>query len=208
MTNISILIPVIDESVQDFSILVNELQGNYVSQDITETRTNENGEEVVEVIEETPYNSIPCPDYSGNIIFVSHSPVSTPEGVENIVVEGELNIAKLWNAGVSHASSYGASRIVILNEVSSINPHIFAEAIEENDSDIVNLSDGGCFIVKPTVSANETFRWWFADLYLFNHYPMSVYRNKFIDIKQENAIPIDATMQAIVDADAANYSQQ
>lgn len=207
MSNISILIPVVDDSVQDFSTLVNELQGNYVSQDITETKINENGEEVVEVIEETPYNSIPCPDYSGNIIFVSHSPVSTPEGVENVVVEGELNIAKLWNMGIAHASSNGASRVVILNEVSSINPHIFAEAIEEYSEPVINLSDGGAFIVSPEVQANESYRWWFADVDLFENNETASCRKKFLDILQDNRISVEGDLQAIAEADIATRSQ-
>lgn len=207
MNNISIVIPVIDTNVQDFSALVNELRGNYVSQDITETKTDENGEEVIEVIEETPYNSIPCPDYSGNIIFVSHSPVFTPEGVENVIVEGELNVAKLWNAGVSHASSNGASRVVILNEVSSINPHIFAEAVEEYNEPIINLSDGGAFIVSPEVRANESYRWWFADVDLFENNETAICRKNFLDIVQQNAIPIDGSMQDIVNADITTRSQ-
>lgn len=207
MNNISVVIPVVDTNVQDFSALVNELQGNYVSQDITETKTDENGEEVVEVIEETPYNSIPCPDYSGNIIFVSHSPVSTPEGVENVVVEGELNVAKLWNAGVNHASTNGASRVVVLNEVSSINPHIFAEAVEEHSESVINLSDGGAFIVSPEVKANESYRWWFADVDLFESNETASCRKKFLDILQDNRIPVEGDLQAITEADIATRSQ-
>lgn len=207
MNNISIVIPVVDINVQDFSALVNKLQGNYVSQDITEKKTDENGEEIVEVIEETPYNSIPCPDYSGNIIFVSHSPVSTPEGVENVVVEGELNIAKLWNTGVSHASSNGASRVVILNEVSSINPHIFAEAIEENSEPVINLSDGGAFIVSPEVRANESYRWWFADVDLFESNETAVCRKNFLDIVQDNRVIVEGDLQTITEADITTRSQ-
>lgn len=207
MNNISVVIPVVDTNVQDFSALVNELQGNYVSQNITETKTDENGEEVVEVIEETPYNSIPCPDYSGSIIFVSHSPVSTPEGVENVVVEGELNVAKLWNAGVNHASANGASRVVVLNEVSSINPHIFAEAVEEHSESVINLSDGGAFIVSPEVQANESYRWWFADVDLFENNETAVCRKKFLDILQDNRIPVEGDLQAITEADIATRSR-
>lgn len=207
MTNIHVIVPVADSGIQDFTALVNDLCGNYVAEDHVEQSFDENGEPV-ETVVPNPYKDVAAPDYSNKITLVSHSALTAPAGADNVVVEGELNVSKLWNAGVAHAVTNGATHVVILNEVSSVNPHVFAESLEENDSDIVNLSDGGCFIVKPTVSANETFRWWFADLYLFNHYPMSVYRNEFIDIKQENAIPIDATMQAIVDADAANYSQQ
>lgn len=206
MINISILIPVIDETIQDFSTLVNELQGNYISQDITETKTDENGEKV-EVIEKTPYNSIPCPDYSNNIIFVSHHPIPTPEGVENVVVEGELNISKLWNSGVNYATSNGASHIVIINEVSSINPHIFSEVVEECSSPVINLSDGGCFIVTPGVQANESYRWWFADVDLFENNETVSYRKNFLDIVQDNALPIEGTLKEIAEADIATRSQ-
>lgn len=208
MNNISIVIPIVDTNIQDFSTLVNELQGNYVSQDIIETKIDENGEEVIEVIEETPYNSIPCPDYSGKIIFVSHSPVSTPEGVENVVVDGELNIAKLWNSGINHAIFNGASHIVILNEVSSINPHIFAEVVEKYSNPVINLSDGGCFIVTPEVQANESYRWWFADLDLFENNDTISYRNSFLDIVQDNSIPIQGIMKEITEVDIATRSQQ
>lgn len=207
MNNISIVIPVVDTSIQDFSSLINELQGNYVSQDIVDVTVDENGEQVVEVIEKTPYNSIPCPDYTNKIIFVSHSPVSTPEGVENVVVEGELNIAKLWNAGISHASSNGASRVVILNEVSSINPHIFAEVIEEHDQPVINLSDGGCFIVTPEIKANESYRWWFADVDLFKNNTTAMVRNIFLQIVQENRLPIDGDLINITELDTSNYLQ-
>jgi hypothetical protein len=205
MTNIHIIIPVADPSVQDFSILVNELCGNYIPEDHTTTTRDENGEEVEEVVD-NPYKNSPAPDYSNKIILVSHSPINAPEGSENVVVDGELNVAKLWNAGVAHAAANSATHVVILNEVSSISPYVFEEAAAEHSEPVINLSDGGCFVVTPDVEANETYRWWFADVDLFNSNETATCRKEFIDIIQENRIPIEGDMQEIIDADIANYS--
>ena len=206
MNNIYIVIPVVDTSVQDFSNLVNELCGNYLAQDHVTTSKDENGEDVEEV-KENPYKSLPAPDFSGKIILVSHNPASSLEGSSNVVVEGELNIAKLWNAGIIQAATSGADRIVILNEVSSISPYVFEEAVSEHDEPVVNLSDGGCFIVSPEVRANESYRWWFADVDLFENNVTAVCRKEFIDIVQENSLPIEGELKDIAEADIATRSQ-
>jgi len=205
MTNIHIIIPVADSSVQNFDSLVNELCGNYVPQDHTTTTHDENGEGVEEVVE-NPYKGSPAPDYSNNITLVSHSSLTPPTGSDNVVVSGDLNVAKLWNAGAAHAIQNGATHVVVLNEVSSISPYVFEEAVAEHSEPVINLSDGGCFIVTPGVEANETYRWWFADVDLFNSNETATCRKEFIDIVQENRVSIEGDMQGIIDADIANYS--
>lgn len=207
MVSIHIIIPVADTNVQDFSGLVNELCGNYVAQDHVTTSKDENGEEVEE-IKENPYKSLPAPDFSGKITLVSHSPVSAPIGSDNVVVEGGLNVAKLWNTGIGHASNSGADRIVILNEVSSINPYVFEEAVSEHTEPVINLSDGGCFIVTPEIQADESYRWWFADVNLFENNETATCRKEFIDILQDNRLPIEGDLQEIVNSDIATNSQQ
>jgi len=204
MTDIHIIVPVANPDIQDFSNLVSELCGNYVPQDHVKTTRDENGEEVEEVVE-NPYKDVPAPDYSNKITLVSHTAVDAPEGADNIVVEGELNVAKLWNEGVAHAVANDATHVVVLNEVSSISPYVFADAVDESTADVINLSDGGCFVVTPGVEANETYRWWFADVDLFETNNTDVVRKEFIDIVQENRIPIEGEMQTIVNADMANY---
>lgn len=205
MNNIYIIIPVADPSIQNFDSLVNELSGNYVPQNHTTTILNESGEEIEEVVE-NPYKGSPAPDYSNKIILVSHSTLNTPEGADNVVVRGELNVAKLWNAGLTHAVANDATHVVVLNEVSSISPYVFEEAVSEHPEPVINLSDGGCFILTPEVEANETYRWWFADADLFNNNEIAMCRKEFIDIVQENRIPIEGNMQDIVNEDISNYS--
>lgn len=207
MANIHIIIPVADTSIQNFSSLVNELCGNYIAQDHVTTSINEQGEEIEEV-RENPYKSLTAPDFSGKITLVSNTPVSAPVGSDNVVVEGDLNVAKLWNAGIGHASSSGADRIVILNEVSSISPYVFEEAVSEHTEPVINVSDGGCFIVTPNIQANESYRWWFADVDLFENNLTATCRKEFVDILQENRIPIEGELQNIVNEDIATRSQQ
>jgi hypothetical protein len=202
MNNIHILIPVADSSVQNFHPLVNELCGNYVAEDHVRTTRDENREEIEEVVE-NPYKNSPAPDYSNKIILVSHVPINAPEGSENVVVDGELNVAKLWNAGLAHAAANDATHAVVLNEVSSINPHIFGEAISEHTEPVINLSDGGCFILTPGIQANESYRWWFADVELFESNETAICRKEFLDIVQGNAVPIEGAMADIVNADMA-----
>lgn len=205
MTDISIVIPVANSSVQNFDALVGELSGGYVPQDHITMTPDENGNPV-ETVVPNPFKNAPAPNYSGKIILVSHEPVAVPSGAENVVVPGDLNVAKLWNAGAASAIAKGATHVVVLNEVSSINPHIFAEAVSDAGSaPVVNISDGGCFVLTNGVTANETFRWWFADTDLFRSNDTHYYRNDFVDILQENRIEIDAEMRAIVEQDQANF---
>lgn len=206
MTDIRIIIPVADPALQNFDALVNELCGNYVAQD--HTKQNFMSEQEPEIVP-NPYSGLTCPDFTGKITLVSNSALTTPAEADNVVVDGPLSVTKMWNAGVAHAASEGATHVVILNEVSSINPHVFGEAVEQNaDAQIINISDGGCFILTPDVSANETFRWWFADVDLFNRNGVAVYRNEFTDIVQNNNVPISDEMKTIVDADMAAFNSQ
>lgn len=205
MSNIHIIIPVADSSVQNFDSLVNELCGNYVPQDHTTTTSDENGEEVEEVVE-NPYKGSPAPDYSNKITLVSHSSLTAPAGADNVVVAGDLNVAKLWNAGLAHAVENGATHVIVLNEVSSISPYVFEEAVTEHSEPVINLSDGGCFVLTPGIQANETYRWWFADVDIFENNETGTSRKEFLDIIQDNRMPIEGAMQDIVDADIANYS--
>lgn len=204
MNNIKIVVPIADPSIQDFTDLVNDLSGNYVAKDHIETSFKDESE--TETIVVNPYTGITNPDFSGNIIFVSHSEIDCPENAESLIVDGDLNIAKLWNAGIAHAVENGATHVVILNEASSINPHIFSEAVSECNKSVINLSDGGCFIVIPGVTANETYRWWFADIDLFNNNEVDFFRKDFLDLVQENRIPIEGSMQDLVDQDYANFT--
>jgi hypothetical protein len=205
MNTVMIVVPVANPSVQNFDALVSELSGGYVPQDHVTVSVDENGVETETVIP-NPFKEAAAPDYSGKIVLVSHEPITAPEGAQNVVVDGELNIAKLWNAGIAQAVADGATHVVVLNEVSSINPHVFDEAIEEAPSSVINISDGGCFIVTEGVSADEKFRWWFADNDLFKRYSAEYYRNDFVDIVQENRLEIDETLKAIVTQDQANFN--
>jgi hypothetical protein len=207
MNDIFIVIPVVDKSIQDFEVLVNQLSGNYTPEGRTDVIIGEDGEEIVKVIP-NPYAELPSPDFSNKIVLVSHSELDSYDNLTKIVVGGELNLSKLWNAGIEYVQENGGTHAVILNGVSSINPHVFSEAAEEFDTPVINISDGGCFIVKPDVRANEMFRFWFGDLDLFNKNETSNYRNSFIDIFQDNNIEIDESLQSIVDTDQSNYSEK
>lgn len=206
MSNIYVLIPVADPAAQNFDNLVGELTGNYVAEDIVRTVRDEEGNEVEEVIT-NPYATATPPDFSGKILLVSNHSISAPEGAQTIVVDGELNVARLWNTGSSYAFSEGATHVVILNEVSSINPHVFALAVAEHDEPVINLSDGGCFIITPGVVANEAYRWWFSDVEIFENNQTDTYRDEFLNIIQENRIDISGAMKDIVDADMITRSQ-
>jgi hypothetical protein len=204
MTDIKIVVPVVNTSIQDFTNLVNDLSGNYVAENRIETSFEDGSE--VETVVVNPYIGIENPDFSGNIIFVSHSEIDCPENAESVVVNGDLNIAKLWNAGIARAAENGATHVVILNEASSVNPHMFSEAVLECNTPVINLSDGGCFIVTPEVTANETYKWWFADIDLFNNNEVGYFRKDFLNLVQENAIPIEGSMQDLVDQDQVNFT--
>jgi hypothetical protein len=204
MTNIMIVIPVVDTNTQNFTNLIDDLSGNYVAENRIETSLEDGSE--VETVVVNPYIGVENPDFSGNIILVSHSEIDCPENAQSVVVDGDLNIAKLWNAGIAQASQNGATHVVILNEASSVNPHMFSEAVLECNTPVINLSDGGCFIVTPEVTANETYRWWFADIDLFNNNEVGYFRKDFFDLVQENRIPIEGFMQELVDQDHANFT--
>lgn len=205
MNNIKIVVPVVDPSIQDFTNLVNDLSGGYSAEDRIEVSVEDGSE--VETVIVNPYSIVENPDFSGNIIFVSRYQIDCPENVKNVVVDGEINIAKMWNAGIACAAEDGATHVVILNEASSVNPHMFSEAVSNCNKPVINLSDGGCFIVTPEVSANETFKWWFADVELFNNNEVDIFRKEFLDLVQENRIPIEGSIKDIVEQDIANFTE-
>ena len=200
MTNIHFVIPVIAPSSQDFTQLIDQLSGGYVQEDVVIERFD--GEE--ETLE-NPYKGIEPLDFSGNITFVSNSEFNAPQGSNLILLDEELNIAKMWNAGIQNAED--ATHIVVLNEVSSINPVVIKNAIDENDSDIINISDGGCFIVKPHVRANEDYRLWFADIDLFERYETTSVRDGFIDLRQDH-IEITEELKQIAESDQEKYNSR
>jgi len=197
MSNIHIIIPVADPNQQSFTNLISELCGNYFPQDHSIIVDGE------DQILENPYKDYDPVNFSNFITFVSHLPLNNINEINNIVVDSELNIAKLWNAGIESVSN--ADYIVILNEVSSINPIVIKKAIEENSSDVINISDGGCFAVKPNIRADEKFRWWFADIDLFDRNNCFIFRDEFLDIVQNNRIEINESMKEITDLDMNNY---
>jgi len=203
--NIYVIIPAVDQQYQNFDQLVSDLCGNYTPQDrVSQGFMIEGEEEAVP----NPYKDAVMTDLSDKIIFVAHTEFSAPANTESVIVEGELNVAKLWNAGIAYATSLGATHVVVLNEASSVNPNVISESISDNDNEIINLSDGGCFVVKPNVVADEEYRWWFADLDLFNRYNSAIVRNEWLDLVQNNRIEIDETMKSIVDSDEVTYSSK
>lgn len=205
MNDIRIIIPVADTNLQNFDNLVNELCGNYQPQDhVKETFMGDDNTEIIL----NPYKGHPCPDFTDKITLVSLEEVVAPTGADNVVVDSGLNIGKMWNVGVAHAAAEGATHVIVLNQVSSISPYVLVEAVENNaDADIINLSDGGCFIVKPSVSASEAYHWWFTDNELLSREETVVYRNDFLDIVQENAIPIAGQMQTLVEEDTTTFAE-
>ncbi len=164
-----IVVPVIDSSF-DYSTLLSTLKGGYVPSDIVTETTDEEGNTVV-TTETHPNDGMTAPDFSDKIVLVHRAPGFTPvSGTTNVVVEGEFNISKLWNAGVSAAYEGGASHAAVLNYISNVNPFIIEESVTEAESaDLINVADGSLFIIKTdsALRADEQFSVYFADLDLF-----------------------------------------
>jgi hypothetical protein len=162
--NTWILSTIVEEDF-DYSSLVNDLSGNYVADDIETRTTDENGEEVIEYTPH-PHAGLTAPDFSGKLVFAHFSEDYVAyEGVDHIVVN-EFKNTKAWNEGVAYAKSKGATHVVIMNEVTHINPYILKLAIEENsDVSVINISDGGVFIVNTAFdfAADEDYNFWFED---------------------------------------------
>jgi hypothetical protein len=162
--NTWILSTIVEEDF-DYSSLVNVLSGGYVAEDIEEKTTGENGEDIIEY-RPHPHAGLPAPDFSGKLIFAHFTNnYEAIDGVNHIVID-EFKNTKAWNEGVAYAKAQGATHVVIMNEVTHINPHVLKLAIEENpDVSIINISDGGVFIVNTAFDfeANEDYNFWFED---------------------------------------------
>lgn len=162
--NTWILSTIIEEDF-DYSSLVNDLSGNYSTEDIETRTTDENGEEVIEYTPH-PHAGLTAPDFSGKIVFAHFTnEYMTYDGVDDIVIN-EFKSTKAWNEGVAYAKSNGATHVVIMNQVTHINPHVLKLAIDENPNvSVINISDGGVFIVNTAFNfaADEAYNFWFED---------------------------------------------
>jgi hypothetical protein len=164
------ILTTITEEDFDYSGLVNTLTGGYVTNDIETRTTDENGEEVIEYTTH-PHADRNAPDFSGKVVFARfQNDYTNYPGVYNLEVNQFKN-TKAWNEGVAYAKSQGATHVVIMNQVTGINPHVIELAIEEApDVSIINISDGGVFIVNTNFDfeADESFNFWFEDNNILN----------------------------------------
>ena len=164
------ILTTITEEDFDYSGLVNSLTGGYVADDIETRTTDENGEEVIEYAPH-PHAGRPAPDFSGKVIFARFQDDYTNyEGVYNLEID-EFKNTKAWNEGVAYAKAQGATHVVIMNQVTGINPHVLELAIEENpDVSVINISDGGVFIINTAFDfeADESYNFWFEDNNILN----------------------------------------
>ena len=163
------ILTTITEENFDYSRLVSSLTGGYVAEDIETISIDENGEEVVEYAPH-PHAGRTAPDFSEKIIFARfQNEYVEYDGVYNLEVD-EFKNTKAWNEGVAYAKSQGATHVVVMNQVTGINPHVLELAIEESPNvSIINISDGGVFIVNTDFNfeANEQFNFWFEDNNIF-----------------------------------------
>jgi len=159
------ILSTITEEDFDYSALVADLSGGYVAHDIETRTTDENNEEIIEYAPH-PHANLTAPDFSGKIIFANFTSDHTPyDGIDHILID-EFKNTKAWNEGVAYAKSKGATHVVIMNQVTHINPHVIKLAIEENpDVSIINISDGGVFVVNTAFDfqADEAYNFWFED---------------------------------------------
>ena len=169
MNNTWIVVPVIDSSF-DYSTLMSTLKGGYTPSDIVTETTDEEGNTVI-TTESHPNEGMTASDFSNKIVLVHHTAGYTPTaGATDILVEGEFNIAKLWNAGIDEAADNGATHAAVVNYISNLNPFIIEEAVAEAETvDLINIADGGLFVIKTAsgLKADEQFSVYFADLDLF-----------------------------------------
>jgi hypothetical protein len=159
----------ITEEDFDYSGLVSSLTGGYVAEDIETRSTDENGQEVVEYAPH-PHAGRPAPDFSGKIVFGRfQNDYVEYDGVYSLEVD-EFKNTKAWNEGVAYAKSQGATHVVVMNQVTEINPHVLELAIQEFPNvSIINISDGGVFIINTDFNfeADEKFNFWFEDNNIF-----------------------------------------
>jgi hypothetical protein len=196
MSKALILNTVLEESA-DYSQLINNLTGGYVAQDVT---VDSNGEELETPIEH-PHKDLEVPNFSGDVHF-AHFVDSYTEapGVSHTKFE-TLSTSKAWNHFFNYAKDNDYTHLVVLNGVTNINPHIISLAIDANgDKDVINISDGGAFIVNCSsdFNANEDYNIWFADNEILdwanNNNSYARNNGNFVELSQVN------TTSALVDA--------
>jgi hypothetical protein len=159
------ILTTITEEDFDYSGLVNSLTGGYVADEIETKTIDQNGEEVIEYSAH-PHADRNAPDFSGKIVFARFQNDYTDYAGAHSLEVDEFKNTKAWNEGVAYAKSQGATHVVIMNQVTGINPHVIELAIEEApDVSIINISDGGVFVVNTDFDfeANEAFNFWFED---------------------------------------------
>ena len=169
MNNTWIVVPIID-SAFNYSTLMSTLKGGYTPSDIVTETVDEEGNTVI-TTEPHPNVGMTAPDFSNKIVLGHHTAgyPATP-GAIDVLVEGDFNIAKLWNAGVEEALDNGATHAAVLNYISNLNPFVIEEAVVQAETvDLINIADGGLFVIKTTsgLKADEQFSVYFADLDLF-----------------------------------------
>jgi hypothetical protein len=170
--NTYILSTIVEEDF-DYSELINILSGGYITEDVEVKSPNRNRNSEDDVIEYAPHPHAdrPAPDFSGKIVFAHFTnDYVAYDGVSHIVVD-EFKNTKAWNQGVAYAKGLGATHVVIMNDVTHINPHVLELAIAENpDVSIINISDGGVFVVNTAFdfAANEDYNFWFEDNNILN----------------------------------------
>lgn len=210
MTNTLILNTILEESA-DYSKLIANLTGSYVAEDQT---VDAQGQELEEPIEH-PHKALVAPDFSGHIRFAHFTNDYEELAGVSHVVASELNTSKVWNESFAFAKENGYSHLVVLNGVTSINPHIISLAIENyGDKDIVNISDGGAFIINcsSNFSANEEYKLWFADnqILLAAAESGSYARNdeSFVELSQAEITTNFAAVNEAIQADIALHESK
>ena len=209
MTKILILNTILEESA-DYSKLVNDLTGGYVANDLT---VDEKGDELETPIEH-PHKALDAPDFSGHIRFAHFvSGYEALAGVSHVELES-INTSKAWNSSFAYAKENDYTHLVVLNSVTNLNPHIISIAVQDNgDKDIVNISDGGAFIVNCSsdFNANEEYKIWFADNEILNWAAAndSYARNNesFVELSQAQNTTCNESVDAVIAADLATNSQ-
>lgn len=154
MSNIWVAIPIIDKSF-DYSKIISSLKGEYV----------------IDEQSDHPNKGQDVPNYSNKIILIYRDNDFSPiEGTTQLIVDGEINISKMWNAAILEAKNNNASHLTFLNYIKEINPFIIEESVNSNiDEQMINIADGSVFVINLSndIFADEQFRFYFADVDLF-----------------------------------------
>jgi hypothetical protein len=129
------------------------------------------------------------------------------EGVRHIKMDS-LSTSKAWNHVFRLAKEEEYTHLAILNHVKFITPEIFDISLENNESlDVINLSDGGAFIVNCSsdFNANEEYNLWFADNEILNNARDNdsyfIFREEDIVIEQTQNTSIEELINAAIEAD-------